>query len=92
MNFKKLGCLGIIILVVVLGCVIWIFESISHIGSPEVNDVTGMTVEEAQDGDTWYLKAGCTVTNEYGVEIKATCEAKVTGTTNNPEVIDFNVY
>lgn len=39
------------------------------------------------DEDTWFLKATCTVNGE-----DKTCEAKVTGTTDAPEVIFFDVY
>ena len=41
----------------------------------------------SDDGTTWLLKAPCTVA---GVEM--TCEAHVTGTTDNPEVTYFIVY
>ncbi len=49
--------------------------------------------EEARDGNTWFLKAGCDVKNEYGVWEKGlTCEALVSGTESNPVVESFNVY
>lgn len=44
------------------------------------------------DENTWQMKYKCEVTNEYGASRSATCEAKITGTTENPEVTEFNVY
>ena len=46
----------------------------------------------AVDADTWHLTATCDVTNEYGIEAEMTCEALVTGTTEQPTVEDFTVY
>lgn len=48
--------------------------------------------EEAMNKNTWYLKTACDVTNQYGVEKEMACEAHVTGTDNNPRVVDFKVY
>lgn len=56
-------------------------------GDFELNYFFGKIEEYAEDADTWFLKAECTA---YGVEM--TCEARVTGTNNNPEVIYFDVY
>ncbi len=53
----------------------------------------GKLAETAEDDSTWFLKAYCDVTNEYGVkEKKLNCEARVTGTRDNPKVIYFMVY
>ena len=43
--------------------------------------------EYAEDENTWFLKAECSVDG-----VKMTCEAKVTGTTEAPEVLAFDVY
>ena len=53
----------------------------------DLNYLTGNIDDSAYDEDTWFLKAEC----EVGGEEK-TCEAKVTGTTDNPEVVSFDVY
>lgn len=58
----------------------------------ELHYLVGRITQEAEDKNTWYLKAECTVTNQYGAEQDATCEAKVTGTTDSPEVTSFGVY
>lgn len=53
----------------------------------------GMIAEEPYDENTWFLKATCDVTNVYGAKEKnLTCEALVTGTTDDPQVIEFYVY
>lgn len=57
-----------------------------------VSKVLGNNVEQAIDENTWLLKYSCEITNAFGAEAKKTCEAKVTGTTNSPEVISFSVY
>ena len=54
--------------------------------------MAGQLAQEAVDEDTWYLKATCTVTNEYNATREMECEAKVTGTDSNPEVIEFDVH
>ncbi|MDD3746981.1 MAG: hypothetical protein PHD70_10980 [Anaerostipes sp.] len=43
--------------------------------------------EDVDGKDTWFLKAGCTIDG-----IDKTCEAKVTGTTDDPKVTSFDVY
>lgn len=59
----------------------------------KLRSAIGKLAETAVDENTWYLKATCKVTNEYGVKAKnLTCEAKVTGTNENPQVVEFNVY
>ena len=54
----------------------------------KVHYILGRLAEEPWDEDTWFLKAECDVDGQSGY----TVEAKVTGTSNNPVVIDFNVY
>ena len=54
----------------------------------KVHDWVGVLAEEAWDEDTWFLKAECDVYGQSGY----TVEAKVTGTSDNPVVIEFNVY
>lgn len=45
------------------------------------------------DDDTWSYKVTVDVTNMDGTKMKnLTCDCKVTGTTANPQVIEFNVY
>ena len=58
----------------------------------DLHSALGVVAEEAVDENTWYLKASCDVTNEYGAEKKMTCEAHVTGTNENPKVTSFVVY
>lgn len=48
--------------------------------------------QEPKDEDTWFLKGTAKVTNEYNAKMEITFEAYVTGTNENPEVIEFNVY
>lgn len=53
----------------------------------EINYIMGEINSEPEDENTWFLKA----TGELlGQEV--TCEATVTGTTENPEVVSLNVY
>lgn len=56
-----------------------------------LKNVWNKQAEQPYDDDTWFLKAGCTVTY-FGEKINCVCEAKVTGTSDNPEVISFSVY
>ena len=58
----------------------------------DLHTILGVLAEEAEDKNTWYLKAEVTITNEYNAEVEMTCEARVTGTDANPKVIDFSVY
>lgn len=53
----------------------------------ELHYLLGKIDASAEDADTWFLKAECTVS---GTDM--TCEAKVTGTADAPEVIFFDVY
>lgn len=53
----------------------------------DLNYIKSKITASAEDADTWFLKAGCEVNGE-----KMTCEAKVTGTTDAPEVTSFDVY
>lgn len=54
----------------------------------KVHFIIGAIAEEAWDEDTWFLKAECDVHGESGYMV----EAKVTGTSDNPVVVDFFVY
>lgn len=54
--------------------------------------LVGRLAERPEDDNTWFLKATCTIENEYGNKYDANCEAKVTGTTDNPVVTYFVVY
>lgn len=53
----------------------------------ELNYVTGKITESLFDENTWFLKSECTVNGE-----KRICEARITGSTDNPEVSFFDVY
>lgn len=53
----------------------------------DLNYLVGKIAEYADDENTWFLKAECEVN---GVDM--ICEAKVTGTTDDPEVVFFDVY
>lgn len=45
------------------------------------------------DDNTWNVTATVDITNMFGTELKdRTCTCKVTGTTDNPQVVEFNVY
>lgn len=45
------------------------------------------------DDDTWFYKVTVDVTNMYGANMKnLTCDCKVTGTSEKPQAIEFNVY
>lgn len=59
----------------------------AEFGDFEIHYLIGKIEEYAEDENTWFLKAECTVS---GVE--KVCEAKVTGTTAAPEVVSFDVY
>ncbi len=59
----------------------------------DLHNIVGLLAQTAVDDNTWFLKATCDVTNSFGAKQKdLTCEAKVTGTTNNPQIISFIVY
>lgn len=58
----------------------------------DLHYIMGVLAEQAVDENTWFLKATVTVTNMYNAKQELTCEANVTGTDDNPEVIDFKVY
>lgn len=53
----------------------------------ELNYLVDKITESAEDENTWFLKAGGELNGE-----DVTCEAYVTGTTAQPEVISFDVY
>lgn len=54
--------------------------------------VTGMLAETAEDENTWFLKTKCKVKNYNGTWVDYVCEARVSGTTNDPQIIYFDVY
>lgn len=58
----------------------------------ELKYILGKIAEDPLDENTWSLKAECKVTNEFNASLKMTCEAYVTGTTENPEITKFEVY
>lgn len=51
-----------------------------------------LAVEYQADQDRWYIKAGSTVTNQYGAEAKTNTECYITGSNEQPVVVDFVVY
>lgn len=53
----------------------------------ELNYLVGKIDESLYDENTWFLKAECKVNGQ-----KKICEARVTGTTANPEVVFFDIY
>lgn len=53
----------------------------------EVHYLVGKIEEYAEDENTWFLKAECTLSDSDMI-----CEARVTGTTDSPEVIFFDIY
>lgn len=57
----------------------------------KIHSLIGVLAKEAR-GDTWFLKATCTVTNAFGQKSDMVCEAEVTGTTENPKVVSIIVY
>ena len=58
----------------------------------ELHYIMGKIAEELYDDNTWFLKAECTITNEYNAEYESVCEIKVTGTTDSPQIAEFIVY
>lgn len=59
----------------------------------KLNMITGMMAESVFDEATWFLKSRCQTRNEAGIWQKnLICEAYVTGTEDDPEIIDFKVY
>ena len=57
-----------------------------------VDIILGNNVDQALDENTWLLKYSCEVINAFGATAKMTCEAKVTGTSDSPQVTEFAVY
>ena len=53
----------------------------------ELNYLVGKITASADDENTWFLKAECKTDGK-----DATCEARVTGTTDSPEITFFDVY
>ncbi len=58
----------------------------------KVHTIKGLLGSEALDENTWFLKYQVTITNAFNAEAKLVCEAKVTGTNDNPEIVDFLIY
>lgn len=56
-----------------------------------VKEFNGYTVK-AKDENTWFIKATAKITNEYNAKTEIEFEAYVSGTNDNPEVIEFNIY
>lgn len=55
-----------------------------------VTDLQGYEV--TGNNDTWKIKCSATITNASGQEEDVICEAKVTGTNDEPNVIEFSIY
>ncbi|MBT1174671.1 PASTA domain-containing protein [Bifidobacterium sp. LC6] len=60
----------------------------------KTHDIAGVLQDfTPSDDNTWFYKATVDVTNEYGATAKGmNYECYVTGTTDNPQVSEFNVY
>lgn len=58
----------------------------------ELHYFLGKIAEEPYDENTWFLKAECTLTNQYDAEAEGTCEVTVTGTDDAPQITSFLVY
>lgn len=60
----------------------------------KTHDILGVIQDfTPKDDNTWFYKATADVTNQYGAKAKGlTYECTVTGTTEAPQVIGFNVY
>lgn len=55
--------------------------------------IKGKLAETVENNDTWFLKAYCDVADVNGIWIKnLICEARVSGSTQNPSVDYFEVY
>ena len=52
----------------------------------------GENSKTVADENTWLITYRCEVTNAFGATQTAKCEAKVTGTTDSPQVTEFKVY
>lgn len=57
----------------------------------KIDYYSGYTAEP-KDENTWFLKATAKVTNEYNAKMDIVFEAYVTGSNDNPEVTEFNIY
>ena len=57
-----------------------------------VDKILGNNVEKQLDENTWLLKYSCEITNAYNSTTKMTCEAKITGSNDNPQVVEFSIY
>lgn len=59
----------------------------------KMHSITGKLAEEAKDEHTWFFKFLVDITNANGATAKnQNMECSVTGTSQNPEVIQFLVY
>lgn len=58
----------------------------------KIHTFNGFLGSEAVDENTWFLKYEVTITNAFNAEARLVCEAKVIGTNDNPEIVDFMVY
>lgn len=60
----------------------------------KTHDIAGVIQDfTPSDENTWFYKATADVTNAFGAKQKGlTYECSVTGTTDAPQVVDFNVY
>lgn len=54
----------------------------------KLHNLDGKLAEQADDENTWFLKAVCDANGKEGLN----CEAQVTGTSDSPQVIYFQVY
>lgn len=54
--------------------------------------IKGMLAQTAEDENTWFLKATCTIKDASGAKQESVVEARVTGTTDSPQVTHFSVY
>ena len=61
----------------------------------KLNYIGGEGAENSKsvaDENTWLITYRCEITNVFGATQTAKCEAKVTGTTDSPQVTEFKVY
>lgn len=56
------------------------------------HQATQWYAERAEDENTWFLKAGCEYKTAFGTWVETVVEARVTGTTNNPEISYIHIY
>lgn len=56
------------------------------------SELTAVSITFLGLKNTWFLKATCPVEKKQGNKYKLNCDAKVTGSSDNPVVADFVVY